>query len=64
MLVLSRRAGETIVFPSLGITVRVVRSRGGAVRLGVEAPRGVKVVRGELLAVTLSVPEVVTPPLS
>jgi carbon storage regulator len=49
MLVLSRRINETIVFPDLSITVRVVRLKGGNVRLGIEAPSEVKVVRGELL---------------
>jgi carbon storage regulator len=52
MLVLSRRVNETVVFPGLGITVRVVRIKGGAVRLGIETPRGVAVLREELLNTT------------
>jgi carbon storage regulator CsrA len=49
MLVLSRRLGETIAFPGLGITVQVVAVRGGVVRLGVQAPPDVSIMRHELL---------------
>ena len=62
MLVLSRRCNEPIVFPGLGITVRVVRLRGAVVRIGIEAPADVKVVRGELVDAALPVPVVVGPP--
>jgi carbon storage regulator CsrA len=48
MLVLTRRPNESIVIPALGVTVRVLAVRGGRVRLGVEAPREVVVLRGEL----------------
>src|SRR4051794_20504535 len=48
MLVLSRHAEETIVFPQSGITVHVLGVRGQTVRVGVEAPPEVKVLRGEL----------------
>src|SRR5262245_41719095 len=48
MLVLSRRPDERIVFPHLGITVRVLRIQGNAVRIGVEAPPDVRVLRHEL----------------
>ena len=49
MLVLSRHENETIVFPSLGITVEVLRLRGTAAKIGVEAPADVPIKRGELL---------------
>jgi carbon storage regulator len=49
MLVLSRRVNETVVFPDLGITVQVLLLKGGTVRLGIEAPREVAVLREELL---------------
>ncbi len=49
MLVLSRRPSEKVVFPGLDASVQVVSVRGSTVRLGVEAPRDVAVVRGELL---------------
>ena len=48
MLVLSRRVDETLVIGG-NITVRVVSVDNGQVRLGIEAPRSVPVVRGELL---------------
>ncbi len=50
MLVLSRRPGQKFVLPDLGLTVTVLTARGGSVRLGIEAPPRVKVVREELLA--------------
>jgi carbon storage regulator CsrA len=49
MLVLSRRLNEKIVLPGLGITVQVVALRGGTVRLGIEVPPDVAVLREELV---------------
>ena len=48
MLVLSRRENEQIVFPTLDITVNVVGCTNKNVRLGIEAPRHIRIVRGEL----------------
>lgn len=48
MLVLSRRPGEKILFPSLGVSVEVLRSRGAVVRLGIEAPHEIPIIRGEI----------------
>ncbi len=48
MLVLSRKQEEEIVFPELGISVRVLRTKGNQVRLGIKAPSDVRVLRGEL----------------
>jgi carbon storage regulator CsrA len=48
MLVLSRRVGERIFFPSLGAYVQVLAVNGGTVRLGIEAPSEVPVLREEL----------------
>ena len=64
MLVLSRRRNETIVLPGLGITVRVVRLNGRTVRLGIEAPPDVKVVRGELVDGFSTRPHLVRQPLA
>ena len=47
MLVLSRKVGERIRIGD-GITVTVVRVTGGGVRLGIEAPTEMPVVREEL----------------
>jgi carbon storage regulator len=49
MLVLSRRAGESVVLGD-DITVTVLEVRGDVVRIGIDAPRSLKVHRSELLA--------------
>ncbi len=49
MLVLSRREGEKIVFPNLGVTLEVLRVKGNAARLGVRAPADVRILRDELV---------------
>lgn len=49
MLVLTRKEGETIVIPDLGITVQIVRVRGNRVAVGVTARKENVVLRGELL---------------
>jgi carbon storage regulator len=49
MLVLSRRVTDMFVLPELGSTVTVLAVKGGAVRIGIEAPPQVTVLREELL---------------
>lgn len=49
MLVLARGPGQSVVLDDR-ITVTVLPSRPGIVRLGIEAPDGVGVRRGELEA--------------
>jgi carbon storage regulator CsrA len=49
VLVVSRRADETLVFPSVGITVRVLRVQGKVVRIGIDAPPDMRVLREELV---------------
>jgi len=48
MLVLTRKQNEKIQIGD-NITITVVRMKGKAVRLGIEAPRNVNVLRGELV---------------
>jgi carbon storage regulator len=48
VLVLTRRRGEKVVLPGLGVTVQVLGVRGSAVRLGIVAPREVTVLREEV----------------
>ena len=48
MLVLSRKAGEKVVIGN-GITVTVVAVTGNRVRVGIDAPDQVRILRGELL---------------
>ena len=47
MLVLARRRNEGIVIGE-GIKVTIVEVRGNQVRLGIEAPKDVRVLREEL----------------
>src|SRR5262249_60725486 len=47
MLVLSRKPGEKVVIDG-GITVTVVEVQGNKVRIGIDAPGDVRIVRGEL----------------
>jgi carbon storage regulator len=49
MLVLSRRLGESVVVGD-DITITVLEVRGDVVRIGIDAPRSVRVHRAELLA--------------
>ena len=51
MLVLSRKTGEVIRIND-DISIRVVRISWDTVRIGIEAPRNIKVLRGELSETT------------
>ena len=48
MLVLRRKEFERIVFPDLGITLTVVELRRDDVKLGIEAPKEVRIYREEI----------------
>ena len=48
MLVLSRRLNEKILFPGFETAVQVLGIRPGTVRLGIEAPDEVRVLREEV----------------
>ena len=48
MLVLSRREKEKVLFPSLGITVEVLRVRGTGIQLGIDAPPEIPILRHEI----------------
>jgi carbon storage regulator len=49
MLILGRRAGDSIVIDG-GIRVVVLACDRGGVRLGIEAPANVTILRGEIVA--------------
>jgi carbon storage regulator CsrA len=49
MLVLTRKQKECIKIGD-GITITILRVQGQAVRVGIEAPKEVRVIRGELAA--------------
>lgn len=48
MLVLSRRPDEKILLPSVPATIQVISVQSGLVRLGIEAPATVPILREEL----------------
>jgi carbon storage regulator CsrA len=48
MLVLSRGRNDKVVFPTLGISVEILRVAGNKVRLGIEAPHEIPVHRHEV----------------
>lgn len=47
MLVLSRKANQQIRIGD-GVVLTVLQVKGNSVRIGIEAPRETKVIRGEL----------------
>ena len=49
MLIISRTRGSAIVFPRLNISVKVIKVGARHIRLGIDAPEGIVVVRDELL---------------
>jgi carbon storage regulator len=48
VLVLSRKRSQTIVLPTLGITIDLLEIRGNRVRIGIDAPADVPVYRQEV----------------
>jgi carbon storage regulator len=55
MLVLTRKLNQVIVIGD-NIRIRVLALAGGRIRLGIEAPEGVRIVREELLTAIESAP--------
>lgn len=48
MLVLSRKVGEVIVLPELGIRITMLRTTPHTARIGIEAPKRYTIIREEL----------------
>lgn len=48
MLVITRRPGEKIVIPEAGITITFIRRADDKVRIGIDAPKNLKILRHEL----------------
>lgn len=57
MLVLTRKSEETIVIGD-DVVVKVIRTGNGSVKLGIVAPKDVRVLRGELLPESKAEPAV------
>jgi carbon storage regulator CsrA len=49
MLILSRKEGESIEIPELGIVIQVASIKKSRVALSIEAPRELAILRGELV---------------
>src|SRR5688572_3016572 len=49
MLVLSRKTDQKIVFPNLGVTLKLLSVRGNLARIGIEAPDDLPILREELM---------------
>lgn len=47
MLVLTRKAGEGIIIGD-DVTIKVIEMKGGAVRIGIDAPKSKKIYRQEI----------------
>jgi carbon storage regulator CsrA len=56
MLVLSRRPHEKIVLPTVPLSIEVLSAPPGAVRLGIDAPSRVRILRAELVPERLAGP--------
>jgi carbon storage regulator CsrA len=50
MLVLTRRTGEEISIPSLGVCIKIVNTQGNRTRIGIDAPTSLKIRRAELFS--------------
>ncbi len=48
MLVLSRRVNDSILLPELNVAIEILNVKGKSVRVGVDAPIEIKVIRGEI----------------
>lgn len=48
MLVLTRRKGQKVLFPGLGISVEVVEVSGKTARVAIDAPKEIRILRDEL----------------
>ena len=58
MLVLSRRIGESVCVGP-GVTIQIVETRGGHVRLAIDAPADVRIRRGELASLAADSPQAI-----
>jgi carbon storage regulator len=51
MLIVSRKQNESIFLGDLPIKITVIETRDGRVKLGIDAPRDVRIVRAEVAEV-------------
>jgi carbon storage regulator len=55
MLVLSRKVGEQLIIGD-DVTITITKSSSNRVTVGIDAPRDVSILRGEILANELGMP--------
>lgn len=48
MLVLSRKKNQEVCLPDMGVNIRILELKGNSVRMGIDAPEEVHILRGEL----------------
>lgn len=48
MLVLTRKENQRVIFPNLGVAIKVLRISSNAVRVGIDAPKEIRVLRDEV----------------
>ena len=60
MLILARRAQQTVVFPELDIVVHVLETQGKTTKIGIEAGPTVTILRGELIERRMSLRQIST----
>lgn len=61
MLVLTRKPAETIKIGD-DVVIKVIKTGSGSVKIGIDAPDAVRVIRGELLEAAPSEPAETTSP--
>src|SRR5262245_24170636 len=54
MLVLTRRTREKILIPAISTSVQILNIRSNAVRLGIDAPSDISIVRDEIAGANLA----------
>ena len=52
MLVLSRKTDQKIVFPNLGVSLKLLSVRGNLAKIGIEAPKDLMILREEVADAT------------
>lgn len=63
MLIISRKQNQEVVFPNLGVRIEVSKIRGNTVCLGIDAPKDIAILRGELENLRSDVTREVAAPL-
>lgn len=48
MLVLTRRKKQRVLFPNIGVSIQILDITGRETRLGIDAPKQIRILRGEL----------------